>query len=416
MGYLGGIACGPRADAGSRAGPPPLISVKRRIIHGALAVELLAVAGFAIGYRSLDLYIYWLGGHAVTHDARLYTDQLAGHWFTNTPFMAVLFRPVAPVPFVVIRLGWQLASAAAFVWACTTTCALAGRRGTAPLVLAGSVLEPVWHTIFLGQVNLFLLALVLYDMRRVSLGRSAGVGIGLAAAVKLTPAVFIVLLLAAGRVRAAATATATFALCTALGWLVAPDASRLYWLHTFYDTGRVGVRYISNQSPYGLAVRSFGGAWSPAVPVAIGVAGLTVAAAWARRQDWLGATAATGTTGLLVSPISWTHHWVWFLPALVLLLRDGHRVAALGGYLLFVAAPPWWTPRSLPGSNAYLLAGVALLLHLAVRLGRGRPALPFDGGQVERPGEREAGEEAGDEVEPWAGDTATAAVHDRHQR
>ena len=109
------------------------------------------------------------------------------------------------------------------------------------------------------------------------------------------------------------------------------------------------------------------------------------AAILARRGDWLGATAATGTTGLLVSPISWAHHWVWILPALVLLLRSGHRVAAGLGYVLFALAPFWYTPRSgRPGeygfhglltlvANCYLIAGLAFLAYLAWRAYLGSP-------------------------------------------
>ena len=57
----------------------------------------------------------------------------------------------------------------------------------------------------------------------------------------------------------------------------------------------------------------------------------------------------TGTTSLLVSPVSWTHHWVWILPALVGLARGGKgdRIAAACGYLLFAVSPLWWTPHSL---------------------------------------------------------------------
>ncbi len=62
----------------------------------------------------------------------------------------------------------------------------------AAVVAAGLVLEPVYHTLFLGQVNVFLLALVLTDIWRVAQGKRAGAGIGLAAAIKLTPAIFVV--------------------------------------------------------------------------------------------------------------------------------------------------------------------------------------------------------------------------------
>lgn len=185
---------------------------------------------------------------------------------------------------------------------------IGGRRVSLTLaVAAGLLLEPVWHSFFLGQVNLFLLTLVLADMHRVALGRPAGIGIGIATAIKLTPAVFVVLLLLTRRTKDAVTATATFAVCTLLAYAIAPDASRLYWLHTFYDTSRVGVPYISNQSPYGALARILRGTaevgdWYTAIPLTIGAFGLLLAAAWARRGDWLGATAVTGVTGLLLSP------------------------------------------------------------------------------------------------------------------
>ncbi|WP_165978374.1 glycosyltransferase 87 family protein [Actinomadura darangshiensis] len=371
----------------------------KRWVPLVLALEALGIIVFSAAYDSLDFRIYWLGGHAITEGTDLYQAQLADHWFTNTPFMAALFTPLADLPLPPARMLWQLASLAAFIWACATTLKLAGREVSLVLVAAaGLLLEPVWHTFFLGQVNLFLLALVLADMHRVALGRPAGIGIGIATAIKLTPAVFVVLLLLTKRTKDAVTATATFAVCTLLAYAIAPDASRLYWLHTFYDTSRVGVPYISNQSPYGMLTRVLHGkaevgAWYNAVPLTIGVCGLVLAVAWARRGDWLGATAVTGATGLLVSPISWAHHWVWIVPALAVLIRNNNRKTALAGYLLFVLAPPWWTPHNgdpleygfhvflTPVANCYLLAGVVFLTHMAIRLritsghdGRRRPA------------------------------------------
>jgi alpha-1,2-mannosyltransferase len=120
------------------------------------------------------------------------------------------------------------------------------------------------------------------------------------------------------------------------------------------------------------------GSWYLLIPLLLGVVGLTVAAVLARRGDWLGAVALTGTTGLLVSPISWTHHWVWILPALVVLMRGGmgSRVAAALAYVLFVLAPMWWTPHpggpGEPGfhglatvaANCFLIAGLAFLAYM----------------------------------------------------
>ncbi|MGH3242663.1 MAG: glycosyltransferase 87 family protein [Spirillospora sp.] len=359
-----------------------------------LAMEVLGIVVFSLTYDSLDFRIYWLGGHAITDGTSLYEEQLAAHWYTNTPFMAALFTPLAALPLTLARLLWQLASLTAFIWACAMTLKLADNRASLKLAVAGALLlAPVHHSFFQGQVNLFLLALIVADMYRVSQGRTAGIGIGLATAIKLTPAIFIVLLLVTRRTKDAFTAAATFAVCTLLSYAIAPDASRLYWLHTFYDTSRVGVPYISNQSPFGMLHRVLRdtaevGDWYNAIPLTIGILGLTIAALWARRNDWLTATAVTGVTGLLVSPISWAHHWVWIVPALAVLIRNKHRVIAACGYVLFVLAPMWWTPHNghplqygfhpliTPVANCYLIAGVFFLTYAAVQLRR-KPTDPF---------------------------------------
>ncbi|SHN42529.1 glycosyltransferase 87 family protein [Cryptosporangium aurantiacum] len=349
----------------------------------AFGVQLLVVVVFTLLWNPLDFSIYRLGGQVVGDGTRLYLEQQAAHWFTYTPFAAVTFVPLSAVPLVLARTLWALASVAAFVVACRGVLALAGyRRVLAVVVVGGLLLEPVWHSLFLGQINLMLCALVVTDLRRGASGRWAGIGIGIAAAIKLTPGIFIVLLLAAGRVRAAMIAGATFAGGTLLGFLVAPDASLVYWRDIFYDTTRVGVPYVSNQSPYGALVRLPGevGGWYVLVPLVLGAVGIGVAAVYARRGDWLAALATTGLTGLLVSPISWSHHWVWALPALVVLVRDGYRRAALAAVVVFATSPMWATRLvDRPGEpwlavpftvvqNAYLLLGLALLAHLTLCL------------------------------------------------
>jgi hypothetical protein len=324
-------------------------------------------------------------------DGRLYLSQAYGHWFTYSPFAALVYVPVAALPLAVARVFWDLLSVAALAWSCVQVLRLAGYRPSrtmaAAMIAASVILEPVWQTLFLGQINLILLALMMTDIRRLAQGRVAdsstvGIGIGIAAAIKLTPAIFIVFLLLARRTRAAVVAAVTFAACGLIGCFVAPDASRLYWRHLFFDTHRVGAPYISNQSPYAAAIRIASGqghigGWWIAVPVAFAVIGLATAVVLARRHDWLAATAAAGTTGLLVSPISWAHHWTWVIPALVLLFRSGHRAAAAAGYLLFAVAPFWFTPHAggpdeygfhglvTLAANSFLLAGLAFLGFMA---------------------------------------------------
>jgi hypothetical protein len=364
-----------------------------RAVYGVLIIEIALVIWYAVAYRQVDFRVYMWGGHNVTHDTLLYAGKTSGHWFTYPPFAAVVFAPISLLPVIPAQVLWELASVAAFAIACVITLKLAGRRATpaavAAVLAAGLLLEPVYHTVLQGQINLILLALVLADVWRASRGRPAGIGVGIAAAIKLTPAIFVLLFLLARRGRAAVTAVATFLACGLAGYLVAPGASRLYWTHVFYATNRIDAPYIGNQSPYGAAIRIFDGVghvghWYLLVSVAIGIAGLATAAVFARRGDWLTAAAVTGVTSLLVSPVSWTHHWVWILPALVVLARGGRgdRIAAVCGYVLFAVSPLWWTPHSLgrPDSgfhgpltlvaNCYLIAGLAFLAVMAWRAGR----------------------------------------------
>jgi alpha-1,2-mannosyltransferase len=355
-----------------------------RAVCWGLAGGVGLIAIFAIVYNPFDFSVYRWGGDAVTHGMRLYSVQVRDDWFTYTPFAATVFIPIAAMPSVLGRLAWELLSLLALAVAASTTLKLAGYRPSwqviAAVTVAGISLEPMYHTFYLGQINLILMALILVDVWRAARGRPAGLGVGIAAAIKLIPLIFIAMFFLTGRIKAGVISAATFAACGLIGYLVAPSDSRLYWGHLFYDTPRVGGGYISNQSPYGAAVRIAGGTaavghWFLVIPLLLGIAGLAIAIVMARNGDWLGAVTVTGVTSLLVSPIAWTHHWVWILPALVILLQGGRwsKIAAVSAYLLFVSAPMWLTPWT-PGSaqygfhwlvtaaaNCFLLAGLAFL-------------------------------------------------------
>lgn len=369
------------------------------IIGTVLALEAGALVAFSVIARPFDLSIFLWGGHAVWHGTRLYTTVVQGNWFTYPPFSAALFTPLAHLPGAVARPLWELGTVAALGWACASTLRLAGvrpaRSTVAAMVAGGLALEPVYQTLHLGQVNVYLLALVLADIERAARGRRAGAGIGLAAAVKLTPLIFIPFLLFTRRARDARRAADTFGLCGLIGYAVNPAASQLYWTRLFDDTRRFSVTYISNQSAYAALARVLGGAghvgaWYLPLLAAAAAAGLALAVILARRGDWLGGTAAAGVTGLVVSPVSWAHHWVWVIPALAVLWRGGirSRIAAAGGFALFSLAPLWFTPYDgttgqlgfhglvTVVANCFLLGGLAFLAGLAVRAWRERPGRP----------------------------------------
>src|SRR5215470_8005545 len=121
------------------------------VVYGVLGLELAVVIVFAATYNALDFRIYMWGGHAVLDDSRLYLAPAYGHWFTYSPFAALVFVPVA-----------------ALACSCTRILQIAGYRPTrimvAGFVAAAMALDPVWQTLFLGQINLILLALVLTDV------------------------------------------------------------------------------------------------------------------------------------------------------------------------------------------------------------------------------------------------------------
>jgi len=364
----------------------------RRAVWALLGAEIITVAVFSIVYRPFDLNIYLWGGRAVRHGLRLYSVKPDHNWFTYPPFSASLFTPLDAIPQVLVQLLWGLGTIAAIAWCSLICLRLAGYRPSrtevAAVTVAGVTLEPVYHTLFLGQINVFLMTLVLWDIWRAARGRPAGVGTGLAAAIKLVPAIFIGLFLFTRRIRDTVTAVVTMAACIGIGFLVDPAGSKLYWNRLAYDTSRVNVPYISNQSVYSTFVRIMGGSshvgvWVQVIALILGLFGLVMAATLARRGDWLAAAAVTGATGLLVSPISWTHHWVWILPGLIVLLRGGRaaRIGAGVAYVLFVLAPMWWTPLTgtqgtgqfgwhgllTPIANCFMIAGVVFLGYMTVR-------------------------------------------------
>ncbi|WP_242424059.1 glycosyltransferase 87 family protein, partial [Frankia sp. EI5c] len=247
-------------------------------------------------------------------------------------------------------------------------------------------LEPVRSTFSFGQINIFLALLVALDLfgRRRLLPR--GVLIGVAAGVKLTPLVFLLYLVWVGRWREAATAAISFGATVAVGFAVSYGPSATYWTHTFFDAEHIGgIPYVANQSVLGVLSRLMSGpdeARPLYLPIAglVLIAGLIAAVRLHRRGETLLAGSACALTGLIVSPISWSHHWVWLVPLLLCLGLDGARPrwgrpVALAGAALAVLAPIWWAPHGdnaefghdawqIACANSYAAAATALLAAL----------------------------------------------------
>jgi alpha-1,2-mannosyltransferase len=348
----------------------------------------------------VDLQVYRMGGAAVLHGDRLYQLRLVWLPFTYPPFAAVAFAALAVVPWKVAVTVLTGASVVALPVALYLVLRLPGpareqtreRAWTLALAVAAAAiwLEPARATLGYGQVDILLTAAVLYDLSLPDTARRKGVMIGLAAGLKLTPAIFAVYLLVTGRRRAAATAAAAFAGTVAAGFSVLPASSAWFWSGQFASPGHVSpVQNPQNQSLYGALARAMHTAhvlpvWLP-LATAAAVAGLALAAAASRRGDEALGFSLCAVTGLLISPISWIHHWVIVIPALLVAGLTADRARRAGNVaaavlvtaaITAIAVIGWTklagdTPRSgwlaLPAwalvrSVSYVLIGLAVLV------------------------------------------------------
>ncbi|GAA5201195.1 glycosyltransferase 87 family protein [Rugosimonospora acidiphila] len=334
----------------------------------------LVATGPGVYWRQSDALVYRAAGSAVLHGSGALYAQAFGAArlpFTYPPFAALLFAAGSPLSFPVWQLILAVAGLCCLVLSAYAAVRLAtpttggpggatrtGRLGWALAVAAvGLWLEPVDLTLHFGQINLILLALVLVDFAAPDTARGKGIAIGIAAGLKLTPLIFIPYLLLTGRIRAAAASVAAFAGTVAIGFALLGRDSVDYWGGRFSQPGDSPVRLV-NQSLNGLVLRLLRdgpdahAVWIVAA-LAVGVAGLVTAVVAGRRGYELLGVCLCAATGLLVSPISWSHHWVYVVPALALAtaplgrLRGAAPLGRLRGTAPLGSAGSSWRLRSI---------------------------------------------------------------------
>lgn len=165
---------------------------------------------------------------------------------------------------------------------------------------------------------------------------------------------------------------------------LAPGDSVRYWTQTLVDPDRIGpLEGTFNQSINGvlrrLDVPASGIVWF-VLCAAIGLAVLALLRRRLSRDDDATAFAAMALYMLLASPVSWMHHWVWALPAVLVAAWWWLRKGAVAPALLTVGAVAVFSWRvylawhgQTPGlffGNAYVLWGAAWLAVVAHRAWR----------------------------------------------
>ena len=429
--------------------------VRIGIVAGAFYVAWLAIGAFGRPYNFFDMKIYhgavvwWAGGNEL-YDFVAPKTTLG---FTYPPFAGLVMLPMAELPVAVA--GWfnilgSIAVLAVILAALLRP--LAHRRGwplwfTVGLAVPAAIaIEPGRETLGYGQVNLLLFGLIMADLvalrwrarrgprirptdgplRRLWFsGAWAGVGIGLATSIKLTPALFILYLVVTRQWRVVATAIGTLVGVTMAAFVVAGEESSRYFTSVLWNTERVGAADMTpNQSLAGLLARLYDSIETPGLlwlsfAVLMLAVGLSRASSAHADGDELTAFTLVGLTANVISPISWSHHLVFVIPAIVVLadaavrrreasrglsLRVGpsahpgppgvalrspiwfptltglrHAVAALGLYLLFLVSPIWPYEHQLPEVSHYQdgLFGALMENSLAIALIALVAALPW---------------------------------------
>jgi alpha-1,2-mannosyltransferase len=279
----------------------------------------------------VDLEVYRHAGSVLLAGGNFY-DLSGSLQFLYPPVAAVLAVPLAVLPATVVQLGWTAAGALELV-AILHRFGLKGWLLSVASAVVVYVVEPVVQTLAFGQLGIFLVALVVLDLipgPRVFQRRVLPEGLltGIATAIKLTPAIFVVYLLVVRKFRAFWVAVISGAAVTLISAAIMPAASVEFWSRLAHGDTGLGHSFIyyTNQSVMADIVRIFGLGRTPAivglvVSAVVAVAGIWAAMLWHRLGDIRLAVNLCGVAGLLASPVSWLHHFVWVVPLAMSLLE-----------------------------------------------------------------------------------------------
>ncbi len=388
------------------------------------------------GMNLVDLHVY-VDGSASLLQGKLYDFTYSEDTpdfplpFTYPPFAALVFLPLHLLPFDLLGVVWQLLTVAAlFAVVRIGLEFVVGPRarsrswtGVAMVWTAvGIWTEPVRTTLDYGQINVFLVLGVMLAVRSTRWWWSGGI-VGVLAGIKLTPAISGLYFLAQRRWREAVFSAIAFAATVLVSLLALGPQAATYFTSLFGDADRIGpVVSVWNQSLRGALSRIMGEdvGLGPVWLLAGAVCAVLAFAAWRSlvplpdgTDDRLGTLLIVQLFGLLMSPISWVHHWVWVIPLLLWLVYGplarnlGARLVAGCWAAVTLVGVPWllstaqdsiWEverPAPLAWLGAVNVVGVLVVYVLVIVVGRReRLAGPVTDRRVEPP--RRSGAQAPD--------------------
>lgn len=359
----------------------------------------------------VDFLVYRYAAGEALSGANLYTSNVLGPMmpegglpYTYTPFGLLALWPTTLFSSGSSFLLWSTLSLVTVIW-CIWRIIPPHRQNLwmLPVIAAGaSVTSVMAHHLAFGQINVFLMALVILDLTRTqAAGRKyflpRGTLVGIAAAIKLTPGLFILFFLVTRQWRLFWASAISCALCTLGAGLIFPQMTWDFFSQTLWSlgsrvslTGDLGTS--GNNSITGL-LTTFGDLPETLISmvVVLSAAGLICLAVRTqarslRVQAWL----IIGLSAPLLSPVSWIHHWVYLLPALCFVIASGRvtraRIALLGLCLLLLVVGPqggewlldntaaWLWPIAWTFRQSLMIASVLLIVCLASQ----QPAAPAE--------------------------------------
>ncbi|MDI9918429.1 glycosyltransferase 87 family protein [Rhodococcus sp. IEGM 1379] len=306
-----------------------------------LCAVLATVFQAVTGVHGDDLAVYRTAGQAVLDGSSLYDSTFNARLpFTYPPFAALIAVPIAIGTWGFVQWEWTFVSLlmlAVIIVLSYRGIPLTRKRPLA--VYAGflilwTVASPISDHLGYGQVGLFLTMLCLIDVLARPKWLPEGVLVGIAGAIKLVPIVYLGYYLITGKWKALGGGLAGFAGATLLGLAVLPRQTIDYFGDIASLSGKVAVgdpAVFGNQSLRGMALRELpdalvGPVWLAACAV-LAALGILATRRAARLRGDLAAFTVVALLAAVVTPIAWTHHFVWLVPAVGVLLTpvDGRR-------------------------------------------------------------------------------------------
>ncbi len=394
----------------------PRRTLTQLLVAAAWTLWVLSVGWFLLRQQReftpssyVDLRVYRGGVDAWLHATGAYEGPVVpeGLLFTYPPAAVAAFVPLVHTSFERAAALLVAVDVLMVYVVCIALVRALGLRITGygwaldALVLVAPALwlEPIRNTVDYGQINVILLALVVVDLLLLPDKWRGGLT-GIAAGIKVIPAVFVLYAVVTGQWRVLGRLLVGFLGMALLGAGLMPLDSARFWSDRILDSGRVGdLWYTSNQSLRGAFVRILGNDNIALVTWVILALVVVVAGSVAVHRAYVAgaqvtAVATTGLVGLLVTPIAWSHHWVWVLPLVLALWVEIRTWAArIAAGLVLAAcwiAPQWYLPRDHNAElswsatqnavgSAYVWFGVVIVgVVSATRWGvRDRAALPI---------------------------------------